>query len=249
MNAFLRKSSTLILVFIIALTSYSQTGLEKYQFGLTGGVFIYQGDLSPSPIGSYRTPAINLNLFASRLIGPALAIRANLTWGHLRGDDAAYESPEWRKQRAFNFSARIWEISGLAVWYPRGNDRKFAPYVFGGAGLGLFRINRDWSGFNGEYFSSEPDILQGLSEDLAHKPPRMVPVLPVGLGIQYDISTRWALAGESAYRFSRTDYLDGFSRSANPSLTDHYLSHSIGIVYKPGRRSTLDCPPPTGAKY
>src|SRR4051812_20448214 len=118
MNAFGKKSSTLLFVLIVALTSYSQTTREKYQFGLTGGVFIYQGDLSPSAIGSYRTPALNLNLFANRLIGPALAIRANLSWGHLRGDDAAYTNPEWRQQRAFNFSARVLEFSGLAVWYP-----------------------------------------------------------------------------------------------------------------------------------
>jgi hypothetical protein len=249
MNAFGKKSSTLLFVLIVALTSYSQKSWEKYQFGLTGGVFIYQGDLSPSPIGSYRTPALNLNLFANRLIGPALAIRANLSWGHLRGDDAAYSNPEWRQQRAFNFSARVLEFSGLAVWYPRGNDRRFAPYIFGGAGLGLFKINRDWTRFNSEYFNAEPTIHDGLSQDLAHKLPRLVPVLPVGAGFQYDISTKWALVAETAYRFSRTDYLDGFSKAANPNLMDHYLNHSIGILYKPGKRSTLDCPPSPAATY
>jgi hypothetical protein len=38
-----------------SLVTNGQTNVAKFQFGLSAGTFIYQGDLTPSPVGSYRT--------------------------------------------------------------------------------------------------------------------------------------------------------------------------------------------------
>lgn len=249
MNAFLRKSSNVLAAILVSTTAFGQMNLSKFEFGVMGGVFIYQGDLSPSPIGSYRTPGIQMNLFATRLFGPAIGLRTNLAIGKLKGDDAAYENPEWRSQRALRFSGTLAELSELLLWYPRGNDKRLAPYVYGGVGVSFLKISRDWSRFNGEYFSGEPDLHSGLAEDIAHDPPSVIPVLPVGIGLQYGINNKFAVVAETAYRLTTSDYIDGFSKAANPGLKDHYLNHSIGIVYKPGSRSALDCPPKVQTTY
>lgn len=249
MNTVSRKGILVLAALCFFSFCFSQSRLSKFQFGVTGGLFIYQGDLSPSPLGSYRTPGFTINAFVNYPIGTAISVRASLAYGKLRGDDAAFDQPEWRAQRAFRFNASILELSGHLLWYPVGNDRKLAPYIFGGPGLSLVSVNRDWSRFNGEYFSAEPGLQEGLNKDLERGLPRIIPVLPVGAGIQYDLSPAIALIAETGYRFSRTDYLDGFSQAANPVLKDHYLNHSIGILFRPGRRSTWDCPPPAAASY
>jgi hypothetical protein len=47
---------------------------------------------------------------------------------------------------------------------------------------------------------------------------------------------------EGTYRLMRTDYLDGFSKSANPNLKDHYSSITIGAAYKFGNKEKYGCP-------
>jgi hypothetical protein len=39
-----------------------------------------------------------------------------------------------------------------------------------------------------------------------------------------------------------TDYLDGFTKAANPSKKDHYYTHTIGLIYSFGEKNTLACP-------
>ena len=91
----------------------AQTNVPKYQFGLNVGAIVYQGDLSPSPAGSFKTMKPAINLFASRILSPTLSLRANLTIGGLKGDEAKYNNPEYRQQRAFNFHSSLVEVSAL----------------------------------------------------------------------------------------------------------------------------------------
>ncbi|MGZ3924948.1 MAG: hypothetical protein ACXVBJ_14345, partial [Flavisolibacter sp.] len=121
------------------------------------------------------------------------------------------------------------------------DDRRFVPYLFGGIGVNFLNIKRDWSRFNAEFFTSE-DLASRVTEDLSHSTPRLLPVVPVGVGVQYSIAKKLSILAETAYRFTRTDYLDGFSKAGNPGLYDHYQSHTIGVLYKFGRKDWLNCP-------
>lgn len=220
---------------------FSQAGTSKYEFGLTGGVFIYQGDLTPSQLGSYRTPGWNLNLFVNRIITTKFTARLNLAAGKIRGDDAAYSKPEWRQQRNFNFQSSVWELSALALYTVLEKNRMKA-YVFGGAGISKLNVRRDWSKFNGEFFSTEPELQQKLATDVAHHTPTIIPVAPLGAGAEYALNDKLSLLLETCYRLTTTDYIDGFSKAANPSRLDHYQSHSAGVKYRFGKRSGVDCP-------
>jgi hypothetical protein len=232
------------LLFLYA-SALAQINVPKYQFGISGGTFIYQGDLTPSSIGSYKTLKPAINLFASRLFNQSFSVRVNVALGSLKGDDAKYESPEYRQQRNFNFRTPVVELSGLAEWNVLGKNyatRGLAPYVFAGIGYSFLKIRRDWSNLNADYFGAESDLMTNLPADAQHSLPKGLLVFPVGIGARYYLSDKIGISAETSYRFTSTDYLDGFSRAANPSKNDYYHSHTIGVVYRLGKKNMLDCP-------
>jgi len=242
MNAFFLKGfGLLFLCFMVNTASYAQINLSKLEIGLTGGVFVYQGDLTPARLGSYATLKPTVNLFVNRILNPDISLRTSLFYGGLKGDDAIYSQPDWRRQRNFNFTASVFELSELIVWNAWSTDKKLTPYLFGGAGLSFLTIKRDWSRFNGEFFQLE-DLSSKLAEDIAHRTPTLIPVFPVGAGLRYSFSKKLSVIAETSYRLTRTDYLDGFSKAANPQFYDHYQSHTIGILYRFGTKSALNCP-------
>jgi hypothetical protein len=117
-----------------------------------------------------------------------------------------------------------------------------SPYVFSGIGFTFLNISRDYSRFNTEYFASESSTLQGLVADAQHPLPKLIPVIPIGIGIKYPLSQKIMISAETSYRVTFTDYIDGFSRAANPSRRDSYQSHNVGIVYRFVSTNTMKCP-------
>jgi hypothetical protein len=246
MKSFLKEIFCVIVILVrTQFTSEAQTNSPKFQLGISAGTFIYQGDLTPSALGSYKTLRPAINLFASKFLSSSFALRGNLAFGELRGNDAAYDHPEYRQQRNFNFRSPAIELSGLAEWNILGrNDisHGFSPYLFAGGGISFLRIRRDYSNLNTEYFGSSSELITGLNTDVQRSPPSVLLVLPVGVGVRYYLSDRIGLSAETSYRMMSNDYLDGFSRAANPAKGDHYYSHTIGVVYRVGKKNRLGCP-------
>ena len=238
-----------VIVFFLSSHTFThaQLNLSNWQFGVNAGMFIYQGDLTPSRMGSYKTwrPAFGLNI--SRVLSPSFLARVNFAFGSLKGNDAAYNDPAWRKERSFNFSSSVKEISALLVWNIFGNngnvyDRRFSPYLFGGVGLNFLKVKRDYSNFNAAFFGDTADIQTGLTADQAKTPPRTLLVIPAGVGLEYYLNPHLSLLAETNFRYTTTDYLDGFSKAADPLKNDYYHSHTIGLIYKFGKKDQLGCP-------
>lgn len=235
----------ILLLYCANQTVNGQINVPKFQFGIGAGAFVYQGDLTPSSIGSYKTLKPGLNLFAAKLFSPSLSARVNLTLASLKGDDAKYDKPEYRQQRNFNFHTPVAEISALGEWNILGRNsasRGFSPYLFAGIGYSFLKIKRDWSNLNTEYFGIESEFMTNLSSDAQHSVPKGLLVFPIGIGARYYLSDKIGISAETSYRFTSTDYLDGFSLSANPAKKDYYYSHSVGLVYRLGKKNMLDCP-------
>ena len=240
------KTLVLALVFIAGniYFTHAQLNLSKYEVGLSGGVFVYQGDLTPQTLGSYKTMKPQFALHVYRILSPAFSVRLNVNRGKLYGNDAVYANPEWRKQRNFNFTTPVTEISAHGVWnFLQQKSPQFSPYLFAGVGFTFLKIKRNYSNLNTTVFGEGSDVQAGLAIDAAKILPRFMPVVPVGAGLRYSFNNRFSLTGETSYRLSFTDYLDGFSKSANASKNDHYLSHSIGVIYSFDKKDKkLGCP-------
>lgn len=239
------------LLFIIGticfISASAQLNTFRYEVGIKAGTFIYQGDLAPSDAGSYKTLRPQFGIFASRLLSQSFAVRINFDAGSVHGDDAKYDHPDWRQDRNFRFNSPVYELSAQLVLDILGRNynrpvKSLSPYVFVGAGAVYINAKRDFSRMNTTVFSAESDVAAGLTRDIAANTPHVIPAFPVGIGLRYALTQKISIIGESSYRFIPTDYLDGFSYSANPLRNDHYYSHSIGAVYSFGKKSSWDCP-------
>jgi len=225
----------------------AQVVLPKYEIGIKAGTFIYQGDLTPSDAGSYKTLRPQFGIFVSRLLSRSFSARLNFDAGSISGDDSKYSQPSFRQDRNFRFSSPVYELSAQLVWDVLGKNytrpaKSFSPYVFAGIGYSFINVKRDWSRMNPAVFDPESGVPVGLAADAATTLHHGALVFPVGLGLRYAVTQKISIIGESSYRFMSTDYLDGFSLSANPSRNDHYYSHSIGAVFTFGRKESWDCP-------
>ena len=234
-----------VLIASISITN-AQLNLSKWQVGVNGGIFVYQGDLTPETLGSYKTLQPAAGFYISRILNPSFILRTNLAFGKLLGVESRYETPAYRKQRNLRFSTPVTEISELLVWNMFGNNsneigNRFSPYLFGGVGVSFLNINRS-SNLNKVFFVNEPQVEIGLAADLNKTPPKTVLVIPFGAGIEYYLFPNLSVTAETNFRYTFTDYLDGFSYAANPKTNDFYQSHTIGLVYKFGKRNQLDCP-------
>ena len=247
--------TTLIKIIGIALiilgkieTGNSQSRLTNFEAGIQFGTFIYQGDLTPTRLGSFKTPGYQINIFLSKILSNSISWRANLAIGKLKGDDSKYAYPEYRRQRNLNFRSPVFEFSGLLVYdvlgknYDETKNSGLRPYLFGGAGLSFLHIKRDWSKVNLEYFGAASDLPARIAIDAQHSLPGLIPVIPVGIGMRYAISQKISVTVESSYRFTFTDYLDGFSIAADPDKNDHYQNYSAGLTWSFDRKNRLNCP-------
>lgn len=91
----------------VALSMSSVIQAQSYEVGINAGTFIYQGDLTPSALGSYRTARFGVGLWGSKTFTNNFSLRANLALASLRGSDAAYTNPEWRQERNLNFTSSL----------------------------------------------------------------------------------------------------------------------------------------------
>ena len=208
-----------MLIFFISIFAAAQKKSSEYEVGAAIGAFIYQGDLTPQRLGSFKTLRLGIILHGSRKINATMAVRLNLSVATLRGDDSKYKLPAYRQQRNFNFSTPIIELSPQLVWSPWGWEEvgpKISPYLSGGVGLSYLLIRPDWSNFNSSHFTLEENLPLRIAEDFSQGTPRLLPVIPVGVGIGYAITPMIVMNAELSYKTTFTDYLNGFSKAANP---------------------------------
>jgi hypothetical protein len=245
----LRAVCVLILCISISVSGKSQSGLfPRYELGLHVGTFVYQGDLTPSDYGAFNTMKPGFAISITRNLSSLYAIRFQLLRGTLKGDDSKYENPDWRQQRNFYFKSPVTELSLQAVrniLSLKSNDAgiiNFTPYIFGGISYSFLNIRRDWSNFNFSHFAGETAVIDGLNEDINHKLPKGLFSFPIGGGVRYGINEKLSFSIEGTYRIIGNDYLDGFSRAANPKMADHYHTLMVGVIYSFGKRSQYDCP-------
>jgi Domain of unknown function (DUF6089) len=240
------------LVATISIFYFSESNAQKnifstYGVGINAGAYIYQGDLAPQKLGSLKTIKYGFGLLISKTISPTTSITAAFTKTTLQGDETKYASiDEYRLNRAFKFNTNVREFALRAEYNFTGNSeyvKLIEPYVFAGVGLNVAKVKRDYSNFDANYFSEKTNIATSLAtEDVLQKKNLLIPVIPIGIGFKYSLNNNFSLNTEFNYRLMRSDYLDGYSISANPKKYDNYYGVTVGVKYKLANKVGIGCP-------
>ena len=242
-----RISTAIVLISLFFLGSKSNAQFYKdISIGLNAGAYVYQGDLTPEAFGSFKTTQPGFSFFAKKPINNFLAARVHISIAKLTGDDSRYSSPSYRQHRNFYFTTPVKEFSAQLVWNilrKTSDERGIRPYMFSGAGVSFIGVKKDYSRVDTSVYSPSSQFSENLAIDNAKPTPRTLLSVPVGIGAEYSLSDRFSVNVEISYRFIFTDYLDGFSQSANPKQQDHYHSTSAGLIYKFGNKEKgMGCP-------
>lgn len=236
------RSVALVFFLLFTFSVQAQIVPSPYEIGLQVGIGVYNGDITSTVLDSYRTPGGFIGINGSRKLSKKFALRADISFGHLHASDSNFSAPEYKRQRNFGFRTSVTETSLKLVWKPIGEDHLLIPYLFGGVGYDFIKITRDFSKFNADFFFANPELRAGLAEDTAQKLPNNLLTLPIGIGFRYAISDRLSLSLETTYNITNSDYLDGFSKAANPKRKDRYATHTIGLIYSFAGKNLLACP-------
>lgn len=238
----LKKCFVVLLCVIPFARIFSQEPRGRNEIGIHAGGFFYLGDLAPDVVGSYKTARPAAGLYYTRHFNSYWSARANIMFGELAGDDSLNKKPAYMRKRNFRFHSPLAEASLVAQFDVFGTNTetpvtKISPYLFAGIGVSFLNITRDWSRIDSSMIHVGSSTLAGLTRDNLTKPPTVIPVIPMGVGIKYHAWQHIAFTAEINYRYTFTDYIDGFSYAANPERKDGYYSATVGAVYNFGNGS------------
>lgn len=207
MKKFYLLTYLLILVTVVAEAQsfYAIRRSRSLIFSAGTGTSTYFGELKSNG-GGYIDPRINLNVGLQYFVIPQLALRGELAWFQLSGDDAASTGAHLRRNLSFvsnNFEASVTGAFHLKPMNYRYYQRPpFNAYVY--AGVGLMRFNPR-AELNGTMHSLQPLMTEGVEYG------RVGVVLPAGLGVKVKAGPFFNFVLEGGYRKTFTDYLDDVS--------------------------------------
>lgn len=240
------RTSVIVLMASFAAVKTASAQTSNYTIGIGAGTYIYQGDLVPGDLGSYRHLTPSLQAYAGKWINPYFQVRLSFAKGNLIANDSDYAAPAWKRERNLRFQTSVNELTVRLVFSPFGNadilpDKRLFPYLFAGAGASFLRTKRDWSGISSS-FISDVKMAANVTLDSAALMPSVLLSVPFGAGITYALSPRLSLWGEAAYHLPVTDYLDGFSYLGHTDKKDNDYSIHVGVSYTLFKNNYTRCP-------
>ncbi len=203
--------------------------------GFSGGITAYMGDVSSPQRGSLKDAAPIGSVFLRYAVVAGLSARLEVSVGILRGNDAQWIDPEYRRQRNFKFTSPLVEVALIAEYdflkqRTSGNQASlFGLYPFAGIGFTYTNPDRDFSGFNAAYFGPE-DPASKWKQDASAPAPNTALVIPMGIGVSCMVGGNTKFFVEGGYRMSFTDKMDGFSYAVASPDSDGYMIYKAGIA-------------------
>ncbi len=165
---------------------------------------------------------------------PMFAIKGDLTYARLNGDDAL-TTETFRNNRNLHFRSPAIEFSGRFEFYPMREYfghlyrskgiigkkvRRISPYMF--IGIGGFWFNPK-AKYNGKWVKLAPLETEGV------KYKKIAVSMPFGAGFKYALSRQMSIGLEMGLRYTTTDYIDDVSTTyidkSNASEMEQYLAN------------------------
>jgi hypothetical protein len=174
-------------------------------FSAGTGTATYFGELKND--GDYIDAKPNLNAGLQYFVSPNIALRTEMSWFQLTGDDSEANGGG-REQRNLSFVSNNVEASITGAFHLKPMTGRyyqrppFNAYVYAGLGLLYFNPRAE---LDGVMYSLQPL----MTEDVSYS--RTVIVLPVGAGVKVKAGPFFNFVLEGGYRKTFTDYLDDVS--------------------------------------
>lgn len=253
-----KLNTCFIILLLIGLASLDVTAQKgAFDIGVSGGVSIYQGDVSKDGFGTLKGNNWVSGLKTSYVLSDFWALEASFHKGKLGAADSFYIEDPFRAQRQYEFETSFKDIAIKARFFPLG-QLKLQPYASLGFGLVIFTPQAYL--LNNTHQNLTDFIKQDLEADL----PKNAWFVPVEFGLSYSFTDRLSISTGLQLNFSMTDYLDGIHWAGNTSDKDRYGQLYLGTSFrfngikdidkdgiadledecpfKPGLRSTHGCP-------
>ena len=213
--------------------------LRRYE-GLFGvGICNYFGDIGGSGSSenlfglkdlSIKSTRPSFYLGARYKIRPNIAVKMNLMYGFISGDDAGGKNND----RGFKFTSSMFEPSFQAEYSLISEEqRKRSSALFNKKGMmnNYSQINLYlYAGIGGVFFNPfnvNQAMLDSPNYDPDHS--RMGIVFPAGMGIKYVVSQKWSVGAEFGVRWTTTDFLDAYTSAWSKANDLYYFGHVHGI--------------------
>ncbi|HKK76758.1 MAG TPA: DUF6089 family protein [Saprospiraceae bacterium] len=203
------KQHLTLLCFLFCIGALrAQTNID---FGLSGGLAVYSGDLSPREVGfSFEDIGPATSVFLRFQFKDWIGLRTSLSYAYLNADDRR----SGNLFRDLSFQTNIYEASGILEISPTNigyYDSKavFVPYL--AIGVGLFGFNPKTM-INGELVELRPIGTEGQglpNYDDYYSNTSLN--FPFGLGVKIVVSDRLSFGVDVIGRKLQTDYLDDVS--------------------------------------
>lgn len=227
------KKNYILLFFVLALSGQLEAQY-RWEAGVVVGLANYQGDLVEGTLPVFKEGNLSLGISGRYLLNYNWAIRANVLFGKLSGDDFN-SSVEYHNLRGVNFENPFTEASVRLEWEPFGeqhylslNESKsfFSPYVFVGPGVAFTNPEIDFTRTKRQHF------LDAIERDLNESYFKTRFVVIMGLGVKYDINDLWVVGFEVGMHYGFTDYLDGISHAGIRENRDWYNFGGISLFHR-----------------
>jgi hypothetical protein len=174
----------------------------------------------------------SINLVARYKLNGRFAIRTSLVNGYGHGND----KPPYR-ERGRSYNTTIVELSSnLETYFIQelrpyrshagyrrlgmvNNYNMFALYGFVGGGIAYTRAN--------PYIPPANEMKYDIIEKN-----HFIPVIPFGIGLKYILNDVWILDANLGYRYTFSDFVEGYTTNNNSQYNDVYYVLSVSVVYR-----------------
>jgi len=231
--------------------SYSYNTPIMFEFGASTGIMNCLTDiggkkgLGKKMIGdlNFGNTQFNGSVYLMATYKEAVSLRLEGTFGNIKSYDSILinekSTTNGRYERNLNFRSKISEIALIAEIHPMflfvdwslrddQDPPRISPYI--AAGIGFFSFNPQAKSRRGEWVDLQPLSTegQGLPEYPERKTYKLSQTnIPLGIGVRYELSSRFNLRAELLHRILHTDYLDDVSTNYvykidnDPTLTQN----------------------------
>lgn len=197
---------------------------QNHEFGATGGVTYYLGDLNP--ITPFKKPYPAFGVLYKRNLDYHFSLKFHALYGKVGADDLKSRNA-YQHTRNLRFTSPILEAAAALEFnffaFEPGNRKRFfiTPFLFLGAGA--FYMNPQVV-HNMLVVDLKALGTEGQNIPEFRRPYRSVqPMFPFGIGLKYNPLKGMSLTAEWGMRLTLTDYLDDVSTVyVDPALLSQY---------------------------